>query len=57
MKGHTMKTSHDVVREVNRKLTAAILEGNHPHAPTRATRDDVLCAIVFVAFVAFVCFL
>lgn len=52
-----MKTSADVVRDINRKLTAAILEENHPHAPTRATRDDLLCAIVFVAFVAFVCFL
>lgn len=51
-----MKTSYDVVREVNRKLTASILE-NPTRAHTRATPDDVLCAIVFVAFVAFVCWL
>lgn len=51
-----MKTSHDVVREVNRKLTASILE-NPTRAHTRATLDDVLCAVVFVAFVAFVCWL
>lgn len=51
-----MKTSHDVVREVNRKLTASILE-NPPRAHTRPTRDDVICAIILIVFIALVIFL
>ena len=50
-----MKTSADVVRDLNRKLTAAILEHDRPDE--RPTLDDVLCAVAFVAFVAFICLL
>lgn len=51
-----MRTSADVVRDLNRKLTAAILEQDQ-RPDTRPTLDDVLCAVAFVAFVAFICLL
>ena len=48
-------TSDDVIRNINRKLKDDLISNDAPNdAPTL---DDVLCAIVFVAFVAFVCFL
>ena len=49
-------TSDDVIRNINRKLKDDLIS-NDAQAATRPTLDDVLCAIVFVAFVAFVCLL
>lgn len=49
-------TSDDVIRNINRKLKDDLISNDAPVAP-RPTLDDVLCAIVFVAFVAFVCLL
>lgn len=48
--------TQDVIRNINRKLKDDLISNDAP-VSTRPTTDDVLCAIVFVAFVAFVCLL
>ena len=51
-----MKTTQDVMLEINRKLKAAILE-NPTRVDMRPTADDVVCAVAFVAFMLVMFFL